>query len=189
MELPKDKQSRCRYSLLIGFPTKVEDIKFGCKRNGIRDDQIIHNITKSGCEECPYFKSKYIEYPITINEIEVDHDISSMRAKDIGKTAIVRPCAEEYKNKTYVGVFLGDLPHDPLISLDEERSVLKIRPMMNPAILVPELNKIIFGYESWWKIVENEEDLKQEITDEMIQNQWYVRAMKAMTKSEESNED
>lgn len=181
MEMPKDKLSRCRHAHLDGFPMKPEDIKFYCTRNGIMDDQIIHGINAEQCEQCEHFHSKFIEYPITINGIDIDQDTSSLRKTDIGKFAKVRPCEKECENKTYVGIFLGDLPHAPYISLDEKSGMLKIRPMMNPAIYVPDLKKIVYGYESWWCIIEDEKDLDKEITDDLINNQWYVKAMKAMS--------
>ena len=184
MEMPKDKLSRCKFAHLDGFPTKVENIKFSCTRNGIMNDQVIHGITAEQCEACEHFRSKFIEYPITINGIDIDHDTSSLRASDIGKIVRVRPCAEECSGKTYIGIFLGDLPHNPLISLDEKSGMLKIRPMMNPAMYVPDLKKIIYGYESWWKIVENDQELDKDITDETIHNQWYVQLAKALNKKE-----
>jgi hypothetical protein len=98
----------------------------------------------------------------------------------VGKLAKIRPCGEEYGNKTYLGIFLGDIPQSPMVSHNSETGVLKIRAHCNPAIFVPDLNKVIFGCESWWSVVENEKDLDKEITDELIQNQWYVRLAKLM---------
>mgnify|MGYP000282015848 FL=1 len=40
-----------------------------------------------------------------------------------------------------------------------------------------------FGAESWWSIIENPEELK-DITDDDINSQWYVKALKAMHKEE-----
>ena len=53
----------------------------------------------------------------------------------------------------------------------------------NPAIYVFDLQRIIFGAESWWGIIENPEELK-DITDDDINNIWYVKALKAMYKEE-----
>jgi len=47
----------------------------------------------------------------------------------------------------------------------------------NPAIFVFDLNEIIFGYESWWGVIESEKQLK-EITNDVIDNVWYVKALK-----------
>lgn len=53
----------------------------------------------------------------------------------------------------------------------------------NPAIYVFDLQRIIFGAESWWSIIENPEELK-DITDDDINSQWYVKALKAMHNEE-----
>jgi hypothetical protein len=52
----------------------------------------------------------------------------------------------------------------------------------NPAIFVFELNKIVFGAESWWGVIENEDELKKiKITQDDIDNVWYVKALKAIS--------
>ena len=40
-----------------------------------------------------------------------------------------------------------------------------------------ELNKIVFGAESWWRKLNSPEDLKA-ITDDDIENTWYVKLLK-----------
>jgi hypothetical protein len=49
----------------------------------------------------------------------------------------------------------------------------------NPAIYVPELRKIIFGCGSWWSEIESPDEIK-DITDDDIENCWYVRLAKMM---------
>lgn len=99
----------------------------------------------------------------------------------MGSLVKIRPCGEEYENKTYLGVFLGDLPTSPYITLNPETEVLSVDCATNPAIYVFELKKIIFGYESWWSVIENEDELKN-ITDEDINNVWYVKLMRLVNK-------
>jgi len=36
--------------------------------------------------------------------------------------------------------------------------------MYNPAIYIPKIGKVIYGMESWWKVINNKEELK-DITD------------------------
>jgi hypothetical protein len=161
-------------------PLNTQKINSNCKRNGF--DNIEYGITEEQCENCPHFKSKFIEYPITVTEIDNKPDDGyRMYQNKIGKLAKVRPCGEEYGGKTYLGIFLGDIPHSPHISHNPDTGVLTIRPYCNPAIFVPELKKIIFGLESWWSIVETEKDLDKEITDELINNQWYVQMAKLLS--------
>lgn len=129
---------------------------------------------------CDNYKSKYIEYPIEVSKIKVDWDLYSLDKESIGKFVRISPCAEEYKGKTYLGLFLGDLPGGPSVSYSDEAKVLTIKPFMNPAIYVFDLKKIVFGMESWWGVVESEDDLKK-ITLETINDQWYVKALKAVS--------
>lgn len=62
----KAKIERCKYS----HPHfKNNSIEYHCVVDGWEDDKV--RICKKGeCESCQKFKSKYIEYPITVHEIE-----------------------------------------------------------------------------------------------------------------------
>ena len=82
--------------------------------------------------------------------------------------------------KTYLGIFLGEIAMEAFVYPEHEKDgVVPARYYNNPAMFVPDLNKVIFGYESWWGEIESEEQLRQ-ITDDDIQNVWYVRALKAI---------
>ena len=92
---------------------------------------------------------------------------------------IVDEIAEEYEGKTYLGVYLGDLPISHHITHDPKTKILKVGTMDNPAIFVPDLNKIIFGCASWWHKIENIDEIK-DITKEDIENTWYVKLTKKL---------
>jgi hypothetical protein len=98
---------------------------------------------------------------------------------ECGDLVQVRPCGEKYKEKTYLGILLGDLPLEVMIMHNRETKELRIEPFRNPAIFVPELKEIIWGCGSWWSEIESEEELRQ-ISDDDIQNVWYVKMLKAM---------
>ncbi len=120
-------------------------------------------------------------YPITVHDITWQDServlTSSHRA---GSFVSIRPCAEECSGKTYLGVYLGDLPLSAGISFHKETGVLTIsRSMYNPAIWVPDLKRIVFGCESWWGAIKSPNDLKN-ITDADINGIWYVQAAKAV---------
>lgn len=51
----------------------------------------------------------------------------------------------------------------------------------NPAIYVFDLKKVIFGAQSWWSVIENEDELR-DITKDEINNTWYVKMFKEMVK-------
>ena len=126
------------------------------------------------CETCEKYKSRYIEYPLTIDNIDVQPiNTDSLNAKT-GDFVAVRPCGEEYGGKTYFGIFIGDLPIQSMVSFNEESRTLRVSTLGNPAMLVPQLNKIIYGCGSWWHKIKSDKDLKA-ITDGDINDTWYVQ--------------
>lgn len=96
----------------------------------------------------------------------------------------IRPCAEEYGDKTYLGILIGDIALGSSITLAEDKVQLNFSGH-NPAIFVPELRKVIYGCESWWAEIESEEQLRK-ITNDDIQNAWY---MKMLNKTQENTSD
>lgn len=123
-----------------------------------------------------------IEYPITVNKIEFG-DAPSYKPERYGKPqcgllVMVRPVGQEYGDKTFLGVLLGEMAVSQACSFDPASGVLKVdRCMFNPMIFIPENNAVVFGYESWWGVIKREDQLRQ-ITDADIQSVWYVKALK-----------
>ncbi len=141
------------------------------KRNDIMEDTC-----------CDDFDSRWLEYPIAVTEVECSQpEYNKGLGHKTGKLVKIRPCGEEYGNKTYLGFYLGDLPISIHQSYNSATYQLHIFTHNNPAIFVPQLNKVIFGCESWWGKIDNPEEL-QDITDECINNQWYVKALKDIDK-------
>ena len=168
-----DKQKNCRFC----FPYMGKSFdEVYCTSNGMQDERIVH-VTQDDCEKCKKYKSKYIEYPLTINGI----DVEKLNYKDnsCGRLVKIRPCSDDCKGKTYLGIYLGRLPYMVNVSFHEDSERLSVSGVGNPAIFVPELKKIVFGMESWWGYIESEEELK-DITDDDIGNQWYVKMLKEM---------
>lgn len=164
------KMYDCRYSMPAGKT-------WACfEKTKTRKDAEATNEEK--CEACELFKSRYIEFPINVTEIEDKFQewLNYSRKLCLVK---VRPCAKEYNNKTYVGILLGDLPISLHISYDEKSGKLSVSPHQNPAIFVPDIGKIIFGCESWWSKINDMDEVK-DITDEDIDNVWYVKLLKEM---------
>ena len=123
--------------------------------------------------------------PIAIEKIDarpIEYNDSNC-----GKLARVRPCKDNGENKTFLGFILGSLPVDIHSSLNNTTKVLTLSTTPNPAIFIPSLGKIIFGYESWWSEIESPEELKDIINDE-IDSQWYVELLKG-NKGGNSNEN
>ena len=146
-----------------------------CVVDGWEDDKV-KVVTKEDCDNCQKYESKYIEYPITVNRIENEKIEPFSLGHEIGSLCEIRPCGEEYNGKSYVGFYLGELPISIHTSLSKD-GTLTNRTMNNPAIFVPELKKIIYGCESWWREINSIEDFKG-ISKEEIDNTWYVKLIK-----------
>jgi len=99
----------------------------------------------------------------------------------------VRPCDDECEGKTYFGILLGDLAVGIRTRISEG-GVLSVGPSGNPGIWVPALGRIIYGHGSWWGEITDPEDVR-EITDDTIQNVWYVKALKAQFAESKTGDD
>lgn len=173
MSTDKEKKiNRCRFSHLH---FKGD---YSCLQDGFQNS---HPTDEEKCEACSLFKSRYIEFPIQVNETvheKPEYNKDTWHGK-MGSLVKIRPCGEEYENKTYIGFYLGDLPLCTLGRYDEKKGVYKVELMNNPAIFVPKLGKIIFGCESWWGVIKSIEEIK-DITDDDISKVWYVKLAKAL---------
>lgn len=173
-EAYEKRRSKCR-SCKHYMPTLDGDTcALGAKTLG-EVSKFSRRIEPEECENCPNFKSRFIEFPLTINGIEY----GDMEPWDVRPCLVsVRPCGDK---KTYLGIYLGEMPHLPHAQFDEESKILKFCVSSNPCIFVPALKKVVWGCESWWSRIESEDELK-EITDEAIEGQFYVQMLKAVAK-------
>jgi len=107
----------------------------------------------------------------------------------LGKFVSIRPCAENYEGKTFLGLYIGDIALSFGYSISDKGTMEITHGHHNPAIYVFDLKTIIFGCESWWTPIEDEDQLHK-ITDEDIDNIWYVKALKEISRqNEEKDED
>lgn len=113
-----------------------------------------------------------------VKEVKTDEKskMSSNISSRKGCLVSVRPCGEKYKDKTYLGFYLGDFALGFSGKYEGDALVLS-HSSHNPAIFIPEVREIVYGCESWWSEIESEEQLRQ-ITDDDIDNVWYVKALK-----------
>lgn len=99
----------------------------------------------------------------------------------------VKPCAERFGGRTYLGVLLGEIAQG--ISIGTKGPELHYdMAYHNPAILIPELDEVVFGNASWWGRIRDENHLRQ-ITDEDISNVWYVKALNQIAAAAEASQD
>ena len=171
----RKKINKCKYC--HPFMGKNYD-EYHCVVDGWEDKKV-KVVNFEICEKCERFDSKFIEYPLTINGIENEKMDFTGLGHVCGEICEIKPCGEEYNGKSYVGIYLGDLPIAIHTSYSRESGILNNRTMNNPAIYVPELKKIIYGCESWWRTIKSIEDFKG-ISTEDIENTWYVKLLHAL---------
>lgn len=152
------------------------EIGYKCYKN----KDITEENYNTGCKNCNDYDCKFIEFPIEVSKFNVSEKkgIRSYWNKPAGMLVAVRPCSKD-ENKTYLGLLIGEIDVGLFISHNPDNKELNISRHYNPAIFVPELQKIIYGYESFWDEIESEEKLK-EITDKDINNVWYMQLLKGM---------
>jgi len=173
-EQERKKVSCCMYAHI-----SFQDIaSWNCVVDGWEDEKV-KCVTNEDCEKCGRFKSRYIEYPLTIQGIKNKDIDTDGLGHTCGCLCEIKPCGKEYEGKSYIGFYLGDLPISIRSSYDEKTGILTNSTMNNPAIFVPELKKIIYGCESWWREIRSVEDFKG-ISEEEIENVWYVQILKGM---------
>lgn len=113
--------------------------------------------------------------PLAVKNIEVRCGGGRAGTSNVGKFVAVRTVDDE---TTYLGIHLGDLRTEPMVSFSERSNTLFVDSITNPAMFVPDLNRVVWGSGSWWRLIESEKDL-QKITNQDIKNIWYVKALKA----------
>lgn len=171
----EEKLEKCRY--IHRFMGKKHNENH-CVVDGWEDENV-HIVSEEDCRRCTKYKSRFIEYPVTVNGINKSFHKYWENNEECGTLVKIRPCNEEYGSRTYLGILLGHLPVGISVTHNERTCELTAATFSNPAIFVPELKKIIFGMESWWGKIEDPEEIKV-ITDEEIHNLWYVKRMKEL---------
>lgn len=132
-----------------------------------------------------------ISLPITINQIKFGggdvYRSTSFSGGKCGDWIAVRPCGEKYGNKTYLGVLIGEVALSMGVTFDKKANQLGVmRFRHNPMIYIPQLSEVVWGCESWWGKIRDPAHLRQ-ITDDDIQNVWYVKAL-AWLETQAANE-
>ena len=175
IKIENTKMARCKHC----YPSmgKFSNENY-CVKNGWEEpDAVI--VTEEICEKCECFESRFIEYPLTINGIENQKIRVDGIGHSCGCLCEIRPCMEEYKGRSFVGIYIGDIPISIFTSYDKKTGILSNSTMNNPAIFVPELKKIVYGCESWWRKIKSIDDFKG-ISESDIENTWYVKLLRQM---------
>ena len=83
--------------------TNEEYQKLFKNKKSIFDEDVYNFKNNFICEE---YKSMYIEYPIEVSKINSDTEMFTLDKDKVGKFVKIRPCADEYDNKTFLGLYL-----------------------------------------------------------------------------------
>lgn len=143
----QNKFTQCRHGFADIRPDLPEKIVRVCRKDA--DNPVPIN-NKTVCEACPHFKSKYIQYPITVKEI-INRPIEDSRKDKIGSPVKIQICQEDGKvSRSYDGIFMGELCIEIHTAYNEQTQTVINTPISNPAIYVPELKRLVYGYESFW---------------------------------------
>lgn len=170
----KTKQERCRFC--HRFMGKKHN-ESHCVVEGWEDDKV-RIVSEEQCEQCERFDSKFIEYPLMIKGIDNAKIDTSGLGHKCGTLCEISPCSDEYRGKSFVGIYLGDLPIAISTTFDRKTGILENRTVNNAAIFVPALKKIIYGCESWWRKIKSLEDFKG-ISEDDIANTWYIKLLQS----------
>lgn len=139
---------------------------------------------KAPCERCKGTSRQPKVFPWIVTGIEWDKREALRPAVfSRGITWVsVRPCDEECKGKTYLGWLLGEIALSQSVRLRGDGTLEVSMSMHNPAIFVPDLERVVYGAGSWWAAIKTADDLRR-ISDADVENVWYVRALRALEAS------
>lgn len=127
-------------------------------------------------DNCDDYVSHFMEFPMTVEEIVLHRTDTSKHEV----TPVAVRLAGDNDDKTYLGFLLDSVTSDFSMSYNRATKQLNAFVYNTPTIFVPELNRVVYGNESWWRRLKSENDLK-DITDADINGQWYVAALRAMS--------
>lgn len=117
-----------------------------------------------------------IQWPVQVGSVRAGMARGLTQTKQ-GAWVAVRPV---HVSRSYLGIFLGYLATGTSsLTYHPPSEELRVSMMTNPCMFVPELQRVVWGYESWWTAIETPEQLRT-ITDTDIDNVWYVQALKAL---------
>ena len=151
----------------------------------IVDGEIKHYITNDQIEHVNKIFDLFraLNWQIKLNAYRqlVTEKSEPIDKRECGTPVKVRSCKPEHGDKTYFGILLGDIPLEIHHQIDADGNLIAGHAFYNPAIFVPELNDIVFGAESFWGRIKSEAELEKLITDETIQNIWYIKMLKSLS--------
>lgn len=102
-----------------------------------------------------------------------------------GTAVAVAPLAPAYGNKSYFGIYIGKVATAPDTSYEADSKLLIVKNgPYTPAILIPEINEIVYGYDCYWTVITG----KKHLTLVNINGDlpWYMKSFKTHRKTKRS---
>ncbi len=153
--------------------------KCGYTDADIRDGESLYDALR---DALPLVDLKAVKWAVADDALEIKKPLFGGNHGDF---VAVRPCGEGLGKKSFLGILIGDAPRGMSVGFDSAAMTCTLCAYHNPCILIPELNKLVYGDSCWWSRLKSPEDLKA-ITDTDIDNVWYVQALKALTAPREA---
>lgn len=139
------------------------------------------------CWECSGSGQQRKPFPLVVTKIKYGGQALQPSLFKSGVTWVrVRPCDPECGGKTYLGWLLGEIAMGQSARMDADGTLNVSMSLHNPAIFVPDLERVVYGCGSWWAAIKTVDDLRK-ISDADIENVWYMKALKSI--EEGGNED
>ena len=147
--------------------------------NGTGDDPLNAFAEPGELSKCPRCRGRGRRNPLlptVLTDIEFGTGRDVLSQRGVGNWVAVRPVDDE---NTYLGIMLGDMATSTRATLDRQGRMAIYLSQFNPAMYVPDLKKVVFGYGSWWATIQSPDQLRK-ITNQDIDNVWYVKALKEL---------
>jgi hypothetical protein len=128
-----------------------------------------------------------LETPVKTIEIQENMVVPRIVAPyHSGEFVAIRPInKDKSEEKTYFGIMLGDMNIGFGHRLDGD-TITVTGHIGNPAIFVPKLAQIVYGAESFWKLIQSEEQLTAIEDDDL--KRWASQIAEQITKRQEMRE-
>lgn len=169
------------HQLLEKIAKVCEDLKdFNKFKHIFSDDKAVSTIARLRSDICDI---GFLAKASKIKKIKHPEGYPIKEDKGSGSFVTIRPCSSDYGDKTYLGLLIGDAALGSRVVIEDDEIYCSWSGY-NPAIFVFDLKKVIYGCESWWGVIESEEDMSK-ISDADINNIWYVKALKQLTGKED----
>ena len=169
--LPEKRPGMCRLASPVFSRELPGGFGYGCAaENGTVPED------GSACAACAAFRSRERIFPAEVSEITADFGCIADRKKEKGHGTVyaaVSPVDGRYRNRTFGGVYIGNIPDIVCACCSPETGRAEFYPSASPLLYAPGPGEFFRGYGCFWRPAESLSDILP-VTDAGIQNVWYA---------------